>query len=181
MRQPRGWIGVNARVVLPSRKWTVPVEKPAAVSAGIVMLYLGIFLLICAAVATFIFVASRQIAELKHAQEKRRRMLLQRLPLDEEQWLKTYLPTGLNHMTPLIEICRSLGSHLGVDWTQLRPDDTFSGTLSVEPCSLADKEMLGFEVAFEDWTGTWRLTNLKGVMPDAFGEFLAQVTKLRDF
>ena len=46
------------------------------------------------------------------------------------EWFSRYFPQIASGQTALVDLLSQLGKELDVDWTRLRPEDTFSGTFS---------------------------------------------------
>jgi hypothetical protein len=121
---------------------------------------------------------ARDIRGLDRARRRRQAQLEQHPALGEEEWVSRYLPQAGEHLPAILEVCRALGKHMNVDWTRLRPDDTFTGTYSVKPSSIDDEEMFELELFMENWVEKYDLKTLHGVMPDRLGDYLSKLITL---
>lgn len=118
-------------------------------------------------------VIKRQVKGLERARQERSTRLAERESLEEGEWIARYLPRAASaeYLPAILDVCRALGDHLGITWTKLRPDDSFTGALSVEPPD--DEELFEFEMFLEDWVRKHNLEALRGVMPGKLGDWLS--------
>jgi hypothetical protein len=120
-------------------------------------------------------VVSCAALSLRSVRRRRRRELITREVLTEDEWFRRYLPEVSDHRNALAEVLQALGRHLDVPWTCLRPDDTFSGSLSVRDLATGDEELLEFECFLEGWLSMKRLQLRNRALPDELATFLREV------
>ena len=63
---------------------------------------------------------------------KRRGQFLQRTPLAVDEWFANFYPIASEDREAVIEFLSVLGREIGIQWTQLRPEDTFEDAILIE-------------------------------------------------
>lgn len=73
------------------------------------------------------------LAGYQHFGEVRRRQRFRaRVRLEDSEWFSTYYPVGEGERSTVRAILQSFGDDVGIEWTRLRPTDTFEDMLRVE-------------------------------------------------
>jgi hypothetical protein len=65
--------------------------------------------------------------------QTRRRVFKGRSSLPEEAWFRRWYPVDQSERENVRRILSALANEIGVEWTKLRPSDTFEGELRIHP------------------------------------------------
>ena len=79
------------------------------------------------------------------AWEERKRRFDHREPMSPQEWFTRFCPAPRATCDALTEVLEGLGKEIRVDWTRLRPDDTFTETLRTAKRYDMDGDLDGFE------------------------------------
>ncbi|MFO0836943.1 MAG: hypothetical protein U1D55_00330 [Phycisphaerae bacterium] len=103
-----------------------------------------------------------RVASRRHV--RRRQRLEKRAGCGEAEWLAVHIPEIRTSTADIVAILGILEKELGVDWTQLRPEDSFDDELRLQPIStFIDDELAGYEFGVEDFL---RAKGLRGPFPE---------------
>lgn len=83
--------------------------------------------------------------------ERRRRRIAARDKLDCDIWFSSFYPATQTVRVALQEVLQRLASELRVDWSQLRPDDTFAETYSYNTDVADHSELDRFMLLQDEW------------------------------
>jgi len=112
----------------------------------------------------------------RSASAERRRRFAQRYPMIEDEWFQRYHPLAVEERPIVLPVLQELAREVGVHWTQLRPEDTFSVSFRLRRWRFlsADEDALNY---FSDWLACWAKRNKVSIesltpLEDELGRFL---------
>jgi len=82
---------------------------------------------------------------------KRRSRFAAREHLSEREWFDRYLPIAEGERDGFVDVLRALGRSIGIQWTTLRPDDTFSRDFSLPQNFVGWDDLEDFESVVSKW------------------------------
>ncbi len=102
---------------------------------------------------------------------RRRQRLEARSALQPADWFEQYTSFPVTARPALTEVMLGLGESISVEWTRLRPNDTFAVSLRIN--NGRDDEWLEmFETRLEDWLNRHNIP-VDFECPDRLGDLLA--------
>lgn len=108
---------------------------------------------------------------------ERRARFVDRAALPAQEWFTRFCSVRPDQRAALEELLAALGKDIGVEWTKLRPDDTFDGTLCTPPeWSIAEFDFDHIEFCLEDWCKRHGVDLVDGEpLPKRLDDFLGKM------
>ncbi len=100
---------------------------------------------------------------------RRRAAISSRVSCSQDEWFRRYYSATEEQQDLLVQILQALAFEIGVDWTQLRPDDTFEWDLFVGSSyarfeDLEEANLVTWDLVRKKQLAEERLPNFKGTL-----------------
>lgn len=120
----------------------------------------------------------------RRAQRARRARFAGREPVAPDEWFPRLVPDVAQHADTLTPVLEALGRIIGIDWTCLRPEDGFAGSLRLPHAGAGRNDLENFDTELEVWAERRGIAGMIDAPPDdqlgSLVRILAQALERRE-